>query len=156
MARANSKLIDKLRQAAENIESGSDYNWGHVGRCNCGHLARCLTDFSAKDISGLARRNYIDEWTEFANDYCPDNGAPIDSLTDALLDAGLELKDIHELEYLANPRVLHALPGGPRTLQKGNPLDAALYMRTWAGLLELELKAKTASHPANSQKVAGR
>ena len=75
-------------------------------------------------------------------------GAAIDSLTDQLLEAGLELKDIHELEHLANPRVLHALPGGPRSLQKGNRRDAALYMRTWAGLLELELKARPANTAA--------
>jgi len=141
MARANPYLIEKLREAAANIEAAEDYNWGHIARCNCGHLARCMTSMTVKEISDLARKNYIDEWTEFANDYCPDNGAPIDSLTDVLLDSGFELRDIHDLEYLANPKVLHALPGGPRTLEKGKPRDAALYMRTWAGLLELELKA---------------
>lgn len=140
MARANPYLIEKLREAAANIETAGDYNWGHIARCNCGHLARCMTSMTVNEITTLARKNYIDEWTEFANDYCPDNGAPIDSLTDVLLDAGFELSDIHALEYLSNPTVLKALPGGPRTLEKGKPRDAALYMRTWAGLLELELK----------------
>jgi hypothetical protein len=142
MARAHPQLIEKLREAAANIESGKDYNWGHIGKCNCGHLVQTLTEFTAKDIASIARANYVDEWTEFANDYCPINGVPIDKLTDILLSIGFELKDVHQLEYLSNPDVLKAIPGSPRKLEKGKPRDAALYMRTWAGLLELELNAK--------------
>jgi hypothetical protein len=141
MARATPQLIEKLREAAANIETGGDYTWGHIGRCNCGHLVQCMTDFSAKDIYSIAKDNYIDEWTEFANDYCPSNGASVDAITDVLLSNGFELKDVHQLEYLSNPEVLKAIPGGPRRLEKGKARDAALYMRTWAGLLELELKA---------------
>jgi len=152
MARATTQLISKLREAAANIESGKDYNWGHIGRCNCGHLVQCMTDLSAKDIYAIAKDNYIDEWTEFANDYCPSNGASVDKITDILLTNGFELKDVHQLEYLSNPDVLKAIPGGPRQLQKGNARDAALYMRTWASILELELKA--AAQNVRSQVVS--
>lgn len=91
----------------------------------------------------MARKNYVDEWTEFANDYCPNDGASVDQLVDTLLAHGFELSDIHQLEYLSNPRVLKAIPGSPRSLEKGKPRNAALYMRTWAALLELELKDRT-------------
>lgn len=139
MARATPLLIEKLREAAANIESAGEYNWGHIGRCNCGHLVQCMTDFSAKEIFAMARKNYVDEWTEFANDYCPNDGASVDQLMDVLICHGFELKDIHQLEYLSNPRVLKAIPGSPAALEKGKPRNAALYMRTWAALLELEL-----------------
>lgn len=150
MARANSTLIAKLREAAAKIERADDYNWGHIGRCNCGHLVQCITNLKAGDIMAIARTNYIDEWTEFANDYCPNNGASVDQLVDTLLKNGFELKDIHQLEYLSNPEVLKAIPGSPKTLEKGKPRNAALYMRTWASLMELELKASkltTAARP---------
>ena len=143
MARSTEYLIEKLREAASNIESGERYNWGNPARCNCGHLAQCMTTFSSEEIFQNARMQQLDEWTEFANDYCPASGAPMDSIMDLMFDAGLELKDIHQLEYLSNPEVLHAIPGGPRRLEKGNKQHVALYMRTWASLMELELKERT-------------
>lgn len=145
MARANPTLIEKLRETATNLESGADYSWGHIARCNCGHLAQCITPLSSMEIYRSARAQYIDEWTEFANDYCPASGAPMDNIMDAMFEIGLELKDIHQLEYLSNQEVLNALPGGFRYLEKGNRAHAALYMRTWAAIMELELKANTQS-----------
>lgn len=141
MARASTRLVTKLRQAASEIETSQAYSWGHITRCNCGFLAQCLVPFDKKQLYQAARQNNVDEWSEFAEEYCPQSGRPIDDLIDALIHAGLELTDISQLEYLSNHEVLHALPGGFRYLQKGNASDAALYMRTWAGLLELELKA---------------
>ena len=61
-------------------------------------------------------------------------------MIDVLLEAGLEIEDIHELEYLSNKLVLEALPGGFRYLQKGNRQDAVTYMNTWADVLEEELE----------------
>ncbi len=143
MAKPTFLLIEKLREAAANLESGASYSWGHVARCNCGHLAQCLLPLSSTDIYQAARSSGIDEWTEFANDYCPASGRPIDDIMDALFSLGLELGDIHQLEYLSNRAVLDALPGGFRYLEKGNRAHSALYMRTWASLLELQLKAKS-------------
>jgi hypothetical protein len=143
MARPTEKLINKLRETAANLEAGGSYSWGHIARCNCGHLAQSILALSSSEIYQAARSGGIDEWTEFANDYCPASGAPIDDIMDAMLNIGFELKDIHELEYLSNRVVLEALPGGFRYLEKGKRQDAALYMRTWAALLELELKQVT-------------
>lgn len=142
MARVSETLIEKLRETASRLESGADYSWGHVARCNCGHLAQSLLPLSSPEIYQAARSCGLDEWTEFANEYCPASGRPIDDIMDAMFDLGLELNDIHQLEYLSNKEVLHALPGGFRYLEKGNRAHSALYMRTWASLLELQLKAQ--------------
>lgn len=139
MAKPNEFLISKLRETAQNIESGATYSWGHVGKCNCGHLVQAITPMDSKDIYTKAQRQRLDEWSEFANDYCPSSGMPVDSIIDTLLDAGLEIKDITDLEYLTNKKILKALPGGFRYLQKGDRNDAVLYLKTWAGVLETEM-----------------
>jgi hypothetical protein len=142
MAKPSTHLIEKLRKTAAHLESGADYSWGHVARCNCGHLAQSLLPLSSPEIYKAARTCGLDEWTEFANEYCPASGRPIDSIMDAMFDLGLELTDIHHLEYLSNPTILKALPSGFRYLEKGNRAHSALYMRTWASLLELELQSQ--------------
>jgi len=139
MARATTHLVETLRKTAHELESGAEYNWGNATKCNCAHLAKAL----APEIATRALveiRPQLDEWTEFANDYCPHSGAPADKLLDTLYANGLGQKDIHQLEYLSNKEVLNALPGGFRYLEHGNRRDVALYLRTWASLLELELK----------------
>ncbi len=140
MAKANRELINKLHEAADKIEKSDEYNWGHVGRCNCGHLAQCITSLDKAEIYVRARAQELDEWTEYANDYCPQSGAPIDMIIDSMLEIGMENSDIHHLEYLSDKNVLHALPGGFRYLEKGKKDNAALYMHTWADLLKEELK----------------
>jgi len=148
MARATSSLISKLREAAARIESSSEYNWGNPARCNCGHLAQCFTEFSSRDLYREMQSQALSEWSEYANDYCPASGAPVDAIMDLMFRAGLERADIHQLEYLSNPTVLRALPGGFRYLRKGHGPDVALYLRTWAGLLELNLKEESAKNGA--------
>ncbi len=148
MARANIILVEKLREAASNLEGGGKYSWGHVSQCNCGHLAQCITPLKSEDIYRRAAASQLSEWSEYANDYCPVSEAPIDFVIDAMFQVGMEQKDLHQLEYLSNICVLKALPGGFRYLRKGNRGDAALYMRTWAGLLELELKSSESKKSA--------
>ena len=140
MAKSNPILINKLREAATQIESGADYNWGHVGKCNCGHLLQAVSPMSSTEIYKKAQIQKLDEWSEYANDYCPASGVPMDDMIDTLMELGLDLDDIHHLEYLSNKLVLEALPGGFRYLQKGNRDDAVTYMKTWADVLELELQ----------------
>jgi len=133
--------VNSLRQVAENLEDGADYNWGNATKCNCAHLVQCLAPDTAvpalRDI-----RPQLDEWSEFANDYCPHSGASTDQLLDSLYENGLTYEYIHQLEYLSNRNVLEALPGGFRYLEHGKRHHVALYLRTWASLLELDLKKK--------------
>lgn len=148
MAKANTVLIEKLREAAGNLEAGKTYNWGHVSHCNCGHLAQCLTPWTPEAIYQRAEASLLTEWSEYANDYCPVNGAPIDAVMESMFAAGLEPKDIRELEYLSNPKILAAVPGGPRKLRRGSRADAAIYMRTWAALMEVECLGQRELLPA--------
>lgn len=139
MAKSSQHLVDSLRQVAGKLENGADYNWGNATKCNCAHLVQCLDPDTAS--SALREiRPQLDEWTEYANDYCPHSGASADQLLDTLYDHGLTHGDIHQLEYLSNRKILEALPGGFRYLEHGNRHHVALYMRTWASLIELELK----------------
>lgn len=139
MARTSQALIDAFRQVAENLENGADYNWGNATKCNCAHIVQSL---APETTAGALReiRPQLDEWTEFANDYCPHSGAATDRLLDVLYGHGLTHEEIHQLEYLSGRKVLEALPGGFRYLEHGNRRHVALYLRTWASLLELEQK----------------
>jgi len=139
MAKASFNLIAALRETAHRLKSGGDYHWAHVGKCNCGHLAQTVTGLSASAIFQRAREHRLEEWTEYAHDYCPMNGYPMSDVMDALLAIGLEHRDIHHLEYLSDMRVLTRLPGGMRYLRRNQPDDVALYIETWADLLEEQM-----------------
>jgi hypothetical protein len=76
------------------------------------------------------------DWEQLANDYCPTSGHHIDDVIGALVALGMSTEDIGHLEKLDDPRVLTALPGGHRWLERNVRDDVVLYMRTWAGLLE--------------------
>jgi len=143
MAKASHVLIDTFREVAANLENGADYNWGMATRCNCAHVVQCLEPAATSALREI--RPQLDEWSEFAYDYCPQSGAPTDRLIDILYRHGFTRDDVHQLEYLSNRNVLEALPGGFRYLQHGKREDAALYLRTWASLMELELKDRAAS-----------
>ncbi len=135
MEKASQFLIESLRDAAKKLENGADYNWGNATKCNCAHLVQSLAPDAAE--TGLRQvRTQLDEWTEFANEYCPHSGASTDQLLDILYQHGLTHRDVHQLEYLSNTEVLQALPGGFRYLEHGNRWHVALYLRTWAALLE--------------------
>lgn len=132
-----------MRLTADRMAEASDYHWAHVGKCNCGHLAQTITGLSASEIFQRARASNLDEWTEYANDYCPLNNEPLDAVINSILEAGLERSDLHRLEYLSDARVLSALPGGMRYLRRSQPKDVALYLNTWANLLEQELEPQS-------------
>lgn len=133
MAQPTLALIRALRKAAARLASGSTYQWGHMGSCNCGHLAQELTSLDKATIhqSALERAG---DWGQQAIDYCPDSGFPLDHILTTMFDAGLDRHDINELERLSNPEVLARLPG--RDLKRNNRADAVDYMQAMADLLE--------------------
>lgn len=141
MAKANWRLIQILRLTADRIEETDDYHWAHVGKCNCGFLAQTITGFSASELFQRARNSKLTEWTEYANDYCAVSGQPLETVISSMMEAGLERCDLHRLEYLSDAEVLSSLPGGMRYLRRNQPADVALYLRTWADLLEEEISA---------------
>ena len=132
MARANRDLISVLRQTAQRLASDVSYQWGHMGMCNCGHLAQSITGLASAEIHSSAMIREGD-WEQQANDYCPTSGNLIDVVLAAMFDLGLTRSDIRNLEKLADFEVLRR---AGKHLRFNNRDDVVLYMRTWADLLE--------------------
>jgi len=141
MAHANIKLIEVLREAAQNLCNGADYAWGHHGSCNCGHILQVVTHLSKKEILAHAQ-SVCGEWTEIAEDYCGVTNAPAYLLVSKLEKLGLTPTDIHNLEYLEDRTVLENLPDGFRWLKRNVREDVIVYFETMAEMLEEELLKK--------------
>ncbi|MEM7133062.1 MAG: hypothetical protein AAF702_42565 [Chloroflexota bacterium] len=138
MAKSNPKLIEALRETADRLHSGARYEWGHMGRCNCGHLVQTITELSDTEIVACVG-NQLDEWTEFATDYCEGTGQNVEGLFATLHQVGFGYQDVIHLENLSDKNVLRHLGNGtPRYLHRNNVADVTLYMETLAELLEEE------------------
>ncbi|MCL4861576.1 MAG: hypothetical protein KJZ93_19315 [Caldilineaceae bacterium] len=134
MPQSNPALIDALRATADRLAAGARYEWGHMGRCNCGHLVQTLTQMTDHEI--VASVDFaLDEWSEHANDYCEGVGHKVDHLFLTLQQMGFGYQDVIHLENLTDRRVLTRL-GEHRHLRRNQREDAVLYMRTMADLLE--------------------
>ena len=70
-------------------------------------------------------------------------------LFDELEKVGFHRSDVRALENLSDPRVLEALPGARRYLQKNVREDVILYFETYANLLEEQDLA-----PGDKEKLA--
>jgi hypothetical protein len=132
MARANHDLVSALRRTAERLSADVSYQWGHMGMCNCGHLAQSITGLAGAEIhrSALIREG---DWEQQAKDYCPTSGNLIDVVLASMFDLGLNRDDIRHLEKLSDPEVVRRVG---RYLRFNNRDDVILYMQTWAELLE--------------------
>ncbi|MEM9489267.1 MAG: hypothetical protein AAGC55_08985, partial [Myxococcota bacterium] len=93
MARATIELIHALRTTIERLRGDTSYQWGHMGACNCGHLAQTITTLSRGEIHAAAMRREGD-WEQQAHDYCPSSGKRIDDIICSLLEAGISIYDI--------------------------------------------------------------
>ena len=139
MANSNPELITALRETAQRLSSGARYEWGHMGRCNCGHLVQTITEKSDYEIVKTIDFQ-LDEWSEYANDYCPGTGQKVEDLFTALQNVGFSRQDVIHLENLSDKRVLRRLANGtPRYLRRNNIEHVTLYMHTMANMLEEEL-----------------
>ncbi|HEY0966042.1 MAG TPA: hypothetical protein VGD88_01520 [Opitutaceae bacterium] len=154
MALPSRALVHVLRETADRLASSTDYQWSHFGRCNCGHLAQTVTRLSPADIHAACARE-LTEWSEIPDDYCAGTGLRLEYVLDRLRELGLDRTDLRHLEDLSDPRVLHALPGGHRWLQRNQHADAVLYLRTWAGVIEASLPSEpVATHDPEVDRVA--
>jgi hypothetical protein len=140
VATPNLALIEILRETANRIEAGADYQWSHFGKCNCGHLAQTATRLSAVQIHQGAFCK-LAEWSEISDDFCPQTGILLDRVVDTLFELGLEAADLRHLEDLTDVEVLRNLPGGFRYLERNQPQHAVAYLRSWANLMEARLLA---------------
>lgn len=138
MARPHAHLVQYIREAAKKLQQSPDYQWGHMGSCNCGFLAQEITRYTKAEIHqrAMARKG---DWNEQLNDYCPTSGLPMDDMISELLNYGFDVPDLKHLERLSDPEVLARLPEHRRYLRHNLREDVVLYMRTWADMLEEKL-----------------
>jgi len=139
MASPKPTLIAAIRSAAKKIADSSQYQWGHMGSCNCGHLVQEVTQLSRADIHEYAMRTRGGDWSEQALDFCPTSGYLMDQVISIMLDAGMELADFKHLEQLSDKNVLARLPEQSRHLRHNYREDVVIYMNAWADLLEEQL-----------------
>lgn len=137
MAKANPELIAAMRRAADRIEKEENYQWGHMGHCNCGHLAQELTNLNPGEIHRIAMQRSGD-WNDQCEDYCESSRMPIDLLISELLGKGLSIEDMMNLERLSDPKVLDLMPEHMRYPERNNKNHVATYLNSWAKLLEME------------------
>ena len=140
MATPNLFLIDSIRTSARNIQNGARYEWGHMGSCNCGNLAQVVCKLDKAAIHQFAMQGAGD-WSEQTLAYCRDSGLPFDIMVGELLNAGLDLKDLKNLEKLSDPKVLERFPFENRDLKHNKREDVVAYMFAWADLMEEVLLA---------------
>ena len=137
MAKPSFELISAIRSAARKLSESNQYQWGHMGSCNCGFLAQEISQLRKDEIHRRSMTGHGD-WTEQLNDYCPTSGLPMDDLISELLRAGLSTDDLKHLERLSDPTVLHTLTTS-RRLRHNCQQDAVTYMTAWANALESRL-----------------
>lgn len=150
MAKPSQRLVEALRETARRVGEGAPYQWGHYGHCNCGHLAQTLTGRSPHDLQRLATATE-GEWRDQARETCPTSGAPLKTVIEEMLSAGLAIEDIVELETLENPQVLARLPDGRRHLRRNRREDLVLYLHVWADLLSEDLRGTTKTSFADEE-----
>jgi hypothetical protein len=159
MAKPSPELIAAIRRTASKLQKGSPYQWGHMGSCNCGHLAQEITKLSKKEIHARALRSRSGDWNEQLIDYCPTSGLPMDEVISEMLDAGLDRRDLMQLEKLSNPLILRSMQESKKQLFHNRRDDVVLYLNYWAGLLEEQwlqqqgLPAATFTAPATHLSV---
>lgn len=141
MAKATPEIICALLKTAEKISKSDDYQWGHMGACNCGFLAQEVTSLSKRDIHAFAMERYGD-WNEQLNDYCPTSGIRMDSLISELISFGFDIDDLKHLERLSDPQVLRQLPITERHLLQNKKSDVVIYLFAMARMLEEKLASK--------------
>jgi hypothetical protein len=138
MAKTSIEIINILRNTAKAIASSPDYQWGHMGACNCGYLAQRVTHLNKDEIHRRAMQSHGD-WSEQLNDYCPTSALPLDDIISDMLNAGFDTTDLKHLERLSDPVVLNTLPVEKKFLLHNRKADVVTYVEAWADKMEADL-----------------
>ena len=133
MAQASFGIVRALRDAASALGGSNDYQWGHMGSCNCGFLAREITHLKKHEIHSRAMFRSGD-WSDQLNDYCPDSGLAMDDLISDLLAFGFDIDDLRHLEKLSDPKITTSFPD--KYLRFNVKTDVIRYMSRWADMIE--------------------
>lgn len=151
MARPKPALINALRKTAKKLQHHANYQWGHMGSCNCGHLVQEVTQLSKAQIHEYAMQTRGGDWSEQSMDYCPTSGYLMDQVISIMLDAGMDIIDFKHLERLSDPEILKRLPFEERNLRYNHREDVVKYMNAWADELEEQLIAQINLPQLNAQ-----
>ena len=171
----NAKLVTALRTTAKAIEDGTfHYDWDRARTCNCGALFCALTGVSANVLAPPPIPPGGDgTWKSRVGYHCPVTGTPENELFKELFSYGLTAKDIVNLEYLADERVVARMdPTKERTLSvevetrwwqprkfkrvtetvrvkpdHENKVHVIAYMRAWADLIAERDEMDTPERP---------
>jgi hypothetical protein len=137
------KFANVLRETVRRIKAGADYNWCHMGRCNCGHIAQTITKKSPQEIHELALLKSGD-WKDQSIEHCNSTGYTIDHIIESILAFGLSRQELAYIERLSNPQVLrHIEPARRKVLNFKKKEDVILYFNTWAKVIEDEYFTNT-------------
>jgi hypothetical protein len=137
MARPTPEVITALRKTAIALSRNPDYQWGHMGLCNCGFLAQEITRMRKDEIHAIAMQRSGD-WSEQLNDYCPTSKLAMDNLISTMVEFGFDTGDLKHLERLSDPKVLRVLPEGDRLPMHNVKSDVIKYLNAFAEMLESE------------------
>ena len=132
MATPNHELVRALRVTADHLAADTSYQWGHMGMCNCGHLAQAITGLTPAEIHASAMVRFGD-WEQQAVDYCPTSGQLIDHVLAAMFSIGMHRDDVKNLEKLSDNDVVRRMGRYPKHNRREDVVD---YMRTWAAMME--------------------
>lgn len=134
MAEPSPSVIHLLRRTIKRIRDSRDYQWGHMGSCNCGFLAQEISSLSRREIHASALERSGD-WSNQLNEYCPTSGLLMDVIISSMLEAGFSRDDLVHLERLSDPAITGRLPDGVH-LQFNVKNDVITYLSTWSDYLE--------------------
>lgn len=148
MAIPSFALVNVLRETADRLADGAEYQWAHFGRCNCGHLVQTVTRLSPAEIHAASAPELL-EWSEIPEDYCAGTGLKLEYVLDRLRELGLDRTDLKHLEDLSDSNVLAALPGGHRWLERNRRDDVVAYLQTFAEVLERQIPAESVAFDPN-------
>jgi hypothetical protein len=138
MAKSSLEIVVALRKTAGRLLKSSQYQWGHMGSCNCGFLAQEVTSLTRDQIHSRAMVG-LGDWSEQLNDYCPTSGRPMDEVIDALIRFGFSTDDLRNLERLSDPLILRAINATERPLHHNVKADVVTYLIKWAEIVEVAL-----------------
>ena len=151
MARPSLAVVRALRVTARRLAAATGlkaYQWGHMGSCNCGHLAQTITRLDPAVIHQRALLTRHGDWDDQLQDYCPHSGLPLDDVIDEMLALGFTRADLAHLERLSDPAIRAALPlERAAALRHNQRADTVLYLLTWADQLEVALLATVPAVP---------
>ena len=152
MAYPNIALIQALERTHAKLQDTPLYAWGHLGACNCGHLAQVVTQKTAAEIHRLAVRRAGD-WGEVVIDYCPQSGLPVDHILSEMFDLGLTSTDVAHFEDLSDPEVLREVVKPGEYLTRNDKEHVLLYIEGWVRVLQRELLSRVKTE--NTLRKAG-